>query len=72
MSEVAIAFPNDEANAQVIVSRLQIDGIVARVDRGLHAGWLTPAQGQMRVLVDERDAKKAREIVDAGTPKRRR
>jgi hypothetical protein len=72
MSEVAIAFPNDETSAQVIVSRLQVDGIAARVDRGLHAGWLTPAQGQMRVLVDERDEKKAREIVDAGAPRRRR
>jgi hypothetical protein len=72
MSEVAIAFPNDETSAQVIVSRLQVDGIAARVDRGLHAGWLTPAQGQMRVLVDKRDEKKAREIVDAGAAKRRR
>ena len=33
MSEVAVAFPNDETTAEVIASRLRADGIVARVDR---------------------------------------
>jgi len=33
MSEVAVAFPNDETTAEVIASRLRADGIAARVDR---------------------------------------
>lgn len=63
MSEVAVAFPNDEASAQVIASRLRAEGIAARVDRGLNGAWLTAASGQMTVVVDERDAEKARGIV---------
>ncbi len=63
MSEVAVAFPNDEASAQVIASRLRAEGVAARVDRGLNGAWLTAASGQMTVVVDERDAEKARGIV---------
>lgn len=63
MSEVAVAFPNDEASAEIIASRLRADGIAARVDRGLNGAWLTAASGQMTVVVDERDAEKAKAIV---------
>jgi hypothetical protein len=72
MAEVAVAFPLDEATAQLIVSRLGVDGIKARVDRGLSGAYLTNTANQLTVLVDEKDAKKARAIVDAASPKRRR
>ena len=70
MNEVAVAFPDDETTAGVIVGRLHVEGIDARIDRGMFAGWLAP--GQLRVMVDERDAKKARAIVDAAATKGRR
>ncbi|MDQ2953102.1 MAG: DUF2007 domain-containing protein [Chloroflexota bacterium] len=63
MSEVAVAFPNDEVSAQIIASRLRAEGIPSRVDRGLNGAWLTAASGQLTVVVDERDAEKARAIV---------
>ena len=64
MTEVAVAFPNDEATAEVIASRLRIDGVPARVDRGLHgSSRQVSARGHITVLVDERDAAKAHGIL---------
>ena len=63
MAEVPVAFPNDEASAEVIASRLREAGIAARVDRGLHGSWQVPAQGQMTVFVDARDAARAHEML---------
>jgi hypothetical protein len=65
MREVAVAFPTSEAAAEVIASKLRTEGIAARVDRGLlPAGQ--PAQ--IRVVVDESEADRARKIV--GGPRR--
>ena len=72
MAEVAVSFPRDETTAELIVSGLRLDGVAARVDRGLAGAYLTNTSNQLRVLVDEKDAKRARAIVDAPTPKRRR
>jgi hypothetical protein len=64
MSEVAVAFPNDETTAEVIASRLRADGIAARVDLGLHgATRLVPARGEVTVFVDARDAAKAHKVL---------
>jgi len=63
MAEVPVAFPSDETTAEVVASRLRVDGIAARVDRGLYGSWQVPARGQVTVLVDERDAKQARRIL---------
>lgn len=64
MREVAIAFPNDETTAEVIASRLRAEGIPARVDRGLWGGYQVPlARGQITVLVPERDAARAHELL---------
>jgi len=65
VSEVAIAFPNDEPSAAVIVSRLEAAGIAARIDRGLAASYQVAPIGHVTVLVNERDAKRARQIVGA-------
>ena len=64
MSEVAVAFPPDEATAAVIVSRLAVAGIPARIDRGLFGAYLTAQAGQISVVVDEKVAGRARKIVD--------
>jgi len=63
MSETPIAFPNDEATAEVIASRLRAAGITARVDRGLFGSGQVSARGQMTVFVDEGDAEHARKLV---------
>lgn len=65
MAEVAIAFPNDEASASVIVSRLEAAGIAARIDRGLAASYQVAPVGHVTVLVAEKDVKRASEIVGA-------
>ena len=70
MSDVPVAFPNDETSAEVIASRLRAQGIAARVDRGLYGAYLSPMQGQLTVVVAEADADRARKIV--GAPKRPR
>jgi hypothetical protein len=69
MAEISIAFPNDEATAEVIASRLRAAGITARVDRGLFGSGQVSAQGQMTVFVDEGDADRARQLV--GKPVRK-
>jgi hypothetical protein len=63
MAEIPIAFPNDEASAEVIASRLRAAGITARVDRGLFGTGQVSASGQMTVFVDEGDAEHARKLV---------
>ncbi len=69
MGDVAVAFPNDEASAHVIASRLGASGIAARVDRGLHASWQVAPIAQLTVLVDERDAERAREVLGTERPR---
>lgn len=68
MAEVPVSFPNDEPTAEVIASRLRADGIAARVDRGLHGSWQVPSRGQITVLVDERLAERAHQVL--GTKRR--
>ena len=69
MSEVAVAFPNDEPSGEVIASRLRADGIAARVDRGLSAGiWQISSRGQVTVLVDEAVAARAYKILGTTPP----
>lgn len=64
MPEVPIAFPDDEATAEVIASRLRTEGIAARVDRGLWGGYQMPtARGHITVLVSERDAARAHDVL---------
>jgi hypothetical protein len=65
VAEVAVAYPNDEATAEVIASRLRADGIAARVDRGLvGTTWQVSARGgQVTVLVDARVADRAHNIL---------
>lgn len=63
MAEIPVAFPNDEATAEVIASRLRAAGIAARVDRGLFGSGQVSARGQMTVFVDEGDAEHARKLV---------
>ena len=67
MSEVAVAFPNDETSGEVIASRLRAEGIPARVDRGLAGSWQVAPGGQITVLVDERHVEQARQIVGMPT-----
>ena len=69
MKEVAVAFPGDEPSAHVVASRLAAAGIASRVDRGLAASYQVGQRGQVTILVDERDEKKAHEIL--GTIARR-
>ena len=61
--EIAVAFPDDEATAELIAGRLRTEGVAARVDRGLHASWQVAARGQMSVLVDARDRARAYEVL---------
>jgi len=63
MAEVGVAYPNDETTAQIIASRLRAAGIAARVDRGLWGTYQTFPRGQITVLVDERHAKRAHDIL---------
>jgi hypothetical protein len=64
MAEVPVAFPSDEATAEVIASRLRADGITARVDRGLYgSSWQVSSRGQVTVLVDARLAAEAHTIL---------
>jgi hypothetical protein len=64
MSEVAVAFPNDEPSAEVIASRLRADGIAARVDLGLYGSMRqVSSRGHVTVLVDEAVAARAHRIL---------
>ena len=63
MSDVPVAFPDDETTAEVIASRLRAEGIAARVDRGLYGAYLSPMKGQLTVVVANADAERARKIV---------
>jgi type III secretory pathway lipoprotein EscJ len=72
MGEVAVAFPFDETSGEVLASRLRAEGIRARVDRGLYGVWLTAQPGQITVLVDEKDAARAKEILRKKTRPRKR
>jgi hypothetical protein len=72
VSDIPVAFPNDETSAEVIASRLRAEGIAARVDRGLYGAYLAPMQGQLTVVVAERDAERARKIVAPPTRARGR
>jgi hypothetical protein len=63
MAEVAVAFPNDETTAEVVASRLRAEGIAARVDRGLSGSWQVSSRGHVTVLVDERMAERAHQIL---------
>jgi hypothetical protein len=64
MAEVAVAFPNDEPSAEVIASRLRVDGIAARVDLGLYGSMRqVSSRGQVTVLVDEAVAARAHKIL---------
>ncbi len=58
-----MAFPNDEASAEVMASRLRDAGIAARVDRGLFGSYQVMPRNQMTVLVAARDAKRAGELL---------
>ena len=69
MAEVAVAFPSDETNAEVIASRLRAEGIAARVDRGLAGStWQVSSRGHTTVFVDERVAEQAHRVL--GTKRR--
>jgi hypothetical protein len=63
MTEVPVAFPNDETTAELIASRLRAAGIAARVDRGLYGSWQVPARGQLTVFVNRRNAKRAHDVL---------
>lgn len=64
MREVPVAFPNDETSAEVIASRLRAERIPTRVDRALWGSYQVPlARGQLTVLVPERDAARAHEVL---------
>jgi hypothetical protein len=64
MAEVAVAFPRDEPSAEVIASRLRVDGIAARVDGGLSgSAWQVSTRGHVTVLVDEAVAARAHKIL---------
>lgn len=52
----------------MIASRLRSAGIAARVDRGLHGSWQVATAGQITVLVDERHAARAAELLDLAPP----
>ncbi len=58
-----MAFPNDEASAEVMASRLRDAGIPARVDRGLYGSYQVTPRNQMTVLVAERDARRASDLL---------
>jgi hypothetical protein len=64
MAEVPVAFPSDEASAEVIASRLRADGIAARVDRGLSGAiWQVSSRGHVTVLVDATAVARAHKIL---------
>jgi hypothetical protein len=69
VSDIAVAFPDDETTAEVIASRLRAEGIAARVDRGLYGAYLSPVKGQLTVVVAEGDAERARKIVEPKRPR---
>jgi hypothetical protein len=69
VNDIAVAFPNDETSAELIAGRLRVEGIAARVDRGLYGAYLSPMHGQLTVVVAEADADKARKIVGAKRPR---
>lgn len=72
MREVAVAFPNDETTAEIVASRLRAERIPARVDRGLWGGYQAPlARGQLTVLVPEREAARAHELLGTRAPEER-
>ncbi len=52
-----------------MASRLRAAGIAARVDRGLHGSAWLAARGQITVVVDERYAKRAAEVVGVPAPR---
>ena len=57
----------------MLASRLRAAGIASRVDRGLWGAWQVAQRGQLTLLVDERHAKRAAEIlgptrIDGGMP----
>ena len=58
-----VAFPTDEASAELVASRLRAAGIAARVDRGLFAAWQVGQRGQVTVLVDQAQARRAHELL---------
>lgn len=62
-----MAFPNEEASAALIVDRLGVSGIAARIDRGLHGSWQVAARGHISVMVDARDAARARRVLGVPT-----
>jgi hypothetical protein len=70
MGEARVAFPNDETSAEVMASRLRHAGIAARVDRGLYASYQAAPRNQITVLVDERHAKRARELLGTSQAER--
>ena len=72
MSDIAVAFPDDETTAEVIASRLRAEGIAARVDRGLYGAYLSPVKGQLTVVVAEADAERAKKIVSPPEHPRKR
>ena len=63
MAEVAVAFPNDETSAEVIASRLRSAGIASRVDRGLLGAWQVAQRGQITVMVDARQERRAHKVL---------
>ena len=63
VAEVPVAFPNDEVSAEEVAARLRAAGVAARVDRGLHGSWQLPAQGQMTVLVNAKDAARSHKVL---------
>lgn len=63
MREVGVAFPSDEASAEVIASRLRAAGIASRIDRGLFGAWQVAQRGQITVMVDERHARRAHKVL---------
>jgi hypothetical protein len=63
LNEVGVAFPTDEVSAELIASRLRDEGIPARVDRGLVGSYQVMPRNQVTVLVDERHAQRARELL---------
>lgn len=63
MGEIGVAFPSDEASAEVIRSRLRTAGIASRVDRGLFGAWQVAQRGQITVMVDARQARRAHKVL---------
>ena len=63
MAEVGVAYPADEASAEVIASRLRSAGISSRIDRGLFGAWQVAQRGQITVMVDARQARRAHKVL---------